>query len=122
MVGGQTLQGIVTNFKFLWYYKGQTYPSATLGAAAVIDLELFIPEEIAIAPKHPLAQNLDLPLPDANRASSEEIREIQRRDRIPGVVKRIIPFDANTFWEYWWCVPGRLLLAEDVEVMVSVLL
>ncbi|HEY9795590.1 MAG TPA: hypothetical protein V6D30_08110 [Leptolyngbyaceae cyanobacterium] len=38
---------------------------------------------------------------------------------LPGVVKRIIPLDTETSWEYWWCVPGRLLLAEDVELMMS---
>jgi hypothetical protein len=85
----------------------------------MINFDLFIPEEITIAPKHPLAQNLDLPIPDSNSASYEEIREIQQRDRIPGVVKRLIPLDAQTSWEYWWCVPDRLLLPEDVELMTS---
>lgn len=71
MVGGQTLQGIVTSFKFLWYYNGETYPIGDVGRWAVLDLDWFILEEIAIAPKHPLAQNLDLPIPNANSASPE---------------------------------------------------
>lgn len=83
----------------------------------MIDFESFISEEIAIAPPHPLAQNLDLPLPDTSSASVQEIREIQLRDRIPGVVKRIVLVDADTFWQYWWCVPGRMLLPEDVELL-----
>jgi hypothetical protein len=83
----------------------------------VIDIDSFLPEELTIAQKHPLEQNLDLPIPDPQSASVQEIREIQRRDRIPGVVKRFIFWDADTFWEYWWCVPGRILLPEDVEVL-----
>jgi hypothetical protein len=79
----------------------------------------FVSEEIAIAPRHPLSQNLDLPIPDISSASVEEIREIQQRDRIPGVVKRIIRLDAQTDWEYWWCVPGRLILPEDVTLLNS---
>src|SRR4028118_434230 len=79
----------------------------------------FIPDEIAIAPTHPLGSNLELPFPDAHNASFQEIREVQQRDHIPGVVKRLIPFDADTFWEYWWCVPDRLLLREDLELMTS---
>ncbi len=93
----------------------------------MINFDSFIPEELTIAPKHPLAQNLELLIPDATSASMEEIREIQRRVseatppelRIPGVVKRIILLDAETTWEYWWCVPGRLLLPEDVELLTS---
>ncbi len=72
-----------------------------------------------IALKHPLELNLDLPIPDPKSASVEEIWEIQQRDRIPGVVKRFIFWDADTFWEYWWCVPGRLLLPEDVQVLTG---
>ncbi len=81
----------------------------------------FIPDEIAIAPTHPLGSNLELPFPDAHNASFQEIRAIQQRDHIPGVVKRLIPFDADTFWEYWWCLHLLLLLAEDVELMTSAL-
>jgi hypothetical protein len=81
----------------------------------MIDFDSFIPDEITIAPKHPLEQNLELPIPDTQNA--EEVREVQRRDRIPGVVKRTIPLDHEVSWEYWWCVPGRLLLPEDVELM-----
>ncbi|HEY9893242.1 MAG TPA: hypothetical protein V6D37_15830 [Candidatus Sericytochromatia bacterium] len=85
----------------------------------MINFDSFIPREIAIAPIHPLAAKLELALPQPTSASFEEIREIQQRQGIPGVVKRIIPIDADTFWEYWWCVPDRLLLAEDVELMKS---
>jgi hypothetical protein len=71
------------------------------------------------APAHPLAENLELPLPNRSLASIEEIRAVQLRDRIPGVVKRIVPLDDNSFWEYWWCVPHRLLLPEDAELLQS---
>lgn len=84
-----------------------------------MEFNSLIPEEIAVAPKHPLSQNLDLPIPDISSASVEEIREIQQRNRIPGVVKRIIRLDAQTDWEYWWCVPARLLLPEDVTLLNS---
>lgn len=83
------------------------------------NLDSFIAEETTLAPEHPLFKNLDLPIPDTNSASVEEIREIQQRDRIPGIVKRIIPLDTETLWQYWWCVPGRLLLPEDVELLMS---
>lgn len=85
----------------------------------MINFDSFLSGEITSAPRHPLAENLELPLPEANNASFEEIRTIQQRDRIPGIVKRIIPLDADTFWEYWWCVPDRLLLPEDVELIKS---
>lgn len=76
----------------------------------MINFELFIPEEITLAPKHPLAQNLELAIPDLHSTSLQEFREFQQYTSFPGVVKRIIPLDADTFWEYWWCVPDRLLL------------
>jgi hypothetical protein len=85
----------------------------------VINFDSFISDEITLAPRHPLAENLELPLPEASSASVQEIRKIQQRDRIPGIVRRIIPLDASTFWEYWWCVPERLLLPEDVELIKS---
>jgi hypothetical protein len=85
----------------------------------VIRFDSWIPEEIAIAPTHPLGKNLDLSLADTDHLSAQEVLEIQQRDRVPGIVKRLIPFDAGTFWEYWWCVPDRLLLPEDVELMTS---
>jgi hypothetical protein len=85
----------------------------------VIDFDSFIPEELMIAPKHPLEQHLELPIPDTRSASVREIREIQLRSRIPGVVKRFILLDTDTFWQYWWCVPGRILLPEDVELLSS---
>jgi hypothetical protein len=85
----------------------------------VIDFESLIAQETTIAPKHPLQENLELPIPGCDSACKEEIREIQLRDRIPGVVKRIIPLDADTFWEYWWCVPCRILLPEDLELIRS---
>jgi hypothetical protein len=52
----------------------------------VLNLNSFVPNEMTIAPKHPLAANMDLPIPDGRSASKEEIRLIQRRDRIPGVI------------------------------------
>lgn len=117
----------------------------------MIDFGSFISEEIWLAPQHPLAHNLELPIFEANHSAYEEIRAIKEfvRDnvsdrapaeqlgtplvsessgsvnsapeelRIPGVVKRIIPLDNDTSWEYWWCVPGRLLLPEDVELMTD---
>lgn len=83
----------------------------------MLDLDLFISDEMRTALKHPLAKNLELPLPDFQQASLEEIHALQRRYAIPGVVKRIITLDATTSWEYWWCVPGRLLLPEDAELL-----
>ncbi len=81
------------------------------------NFDAFVPENLTLAPEHPLGQNLELPIPDPRSATIETIREIQLRDRIPGMVKRIILVDAETMWEYWWCVPGRLLLPEDVELL-----
>lgn len=86
----------------------------------MLDLDLFISDEMRTALKHPLAKNLELPLPDFQQASLEEIQALQRRYAIPGVVKRIITLDATTSWEYWWCVPGRLLLPDDVELLQRV--
>lgn len=67
--------------------------------------DLLIPESMAIAPPHPLTA-LDVPL-----------LQNSPQQRLPGVVKRIIPLDAESSWEYWWCVPSRLLLPEDVELI-----
>lgn len=83
------------------------------------DVNLFMSLEMMIAPPHPLEDNLELALPDSQHSSLAEIAEIQKRDRIPGIVKRIIPWDTSTSWEYWWCVPGRVLLPEDVELLQS---
>ena len=85
----------------------------------MINFESLIPEEITLAPKHPLAQNLELAIPDPHSGFLEEIREIQQREHIPGVVKCIIPFDLDTSWEYGWCVPNRLLLKEDIDLIVK---
>lgn len=85
----------------------------------MINFDALIPEELLLAPPHPLEQNLELSIPDHRNASVQEIREIQRREHIPGVVKRYIFLDADTFWEYWWCVPGRMLLREDVELLAG---
>jgi hypothetical protein len=49
----------------------------------VIDFDSFIPDEIMSAPEHPLAQSLELPLPNANSASSEEICQIHQSQRFP---------------------------------------
>ncbi|HEY9808764.1 MAG TPA: hypothetical protein V6D13_05435 [Halomicronema sp.] len=77
----------------------------------------FIPADKLVALKHPLAQNLEFSIPSYLEATSTEIQAIQRRESIPGIVKRIIPFDHSIFWEYWWCVPGRFLLPQDVDVL-----
>lgn len=81
--------------------------------------ELFISEEMMTAPEHPLTNQLANAAVDPLQASLVKIREKQQRDRIPGIVKRIIPIDNNTNWEYWWCVPGRLILPEDLQVLQS---
>lgn len=82
------------------------------------EADLFISLEIMNAPEHPLVKSLEL--------SGTEITDEQKRDsasapgnglRIPGIVKRIIPLDHITSWAYWWCVPGRLLLPEDVALL-----
>lgn len=83
----------------------------------MLEFNSLISEELAFAPEHPLEQNLERPLPDLRVASPEEIRAIQRRDRIPGIVRRLIPLNSTTVWEYWWCVPGRMLLPEDVDII-----
>lgn len=85
----------------------------------MLNLEGFISSDRMFAPPHPLAENLMRHLPDVQVASSEEVREIQLRDRIPGLVKRLIPLNPLTAWEYWWCVPGRILLPEDMELLNS---
>jgi len=81
--------------------------------------ELFIAEEMMAAPEHPLANQLETFVADPLQESPATIRDKQQRDRIPGIVKRIIPIDNNTNWEYWWCVPGRIILPEDLQVLQS---
>lgn len=83
------------------------------------DANSFVPLERMVAPQHPLASNLELPLNNIQHSSLAEIAAIQKRDRIPGIVKRIIPWDTATSWEYWWCIPDRVLLPEDVELLQS---
>lgn len=83
----------------------------------MLEFNSFIAEALAFAPEHPLEQNLERFLPDIRIASPEEIRAIQRRDRIPGIVRRLIPLNSTRVWEYWWCVPGRMLLPEDLEII-----
>ncbi|MCL1463365.1 hypothetical protein [Argonema galeatum] len=85
----------------------------------MLNLDGFIPNEMMLAQQHPLAENLTQLLPDAEEASTKEIWEIQLRDRIPGIIKRLIPLNPLMSWEYWWCVPDRILLPEDVEVLQS---
>lgn len=75
------------------------------------EASLFISSELMTAPEHPLIENLELSMPI--------VADGQKSNSIPGIVKRIIPLDHNTFWAYWWCVPGRLLLAEDVALLQS---
>lgn len=72
--------------------------------------ELLTPS-MASAPSHPLAAKLEASLLETTAETGQE--------RLPGVVKRIIPIDTDSSWEYWWCVPSRLLLPEDVELMQS---
>ena len=85
----------------------------------MLNLDQFIPKEMISPPDHPLAKNFERLLPNHQQASIAEIQDRQRRYAIPGIVKRIIPLDDNTAWEYWWCVPGRLLLPEDIELLQS---
>ena len=75
------------------------------------EASLFISSEMMNAPEHPLADSLEL--------SATEITDREKRDRFPGIVKRIIPLDHTTSWAYWWCVPGKLLLKEDVALLQS---
>lgn len=86
----------------------------------MINLDTFISDEILFAQAHPLMENSSLSLASFQGVtSSEEIWEIQKRDRISGLHKRISPLDYATSWEYWWCIPGRMLLPEDMEVLRS---
>ncbi|GEM_PF-1577789 len=82
-------------------------------------LDGFIPNEMMLAQQHPLTENLTRSLFDTEVVSTKEVREIQLRDRIPGLIKRLIPLNPLISWEYWWCVPGKILLPEDVEVLKS---
>ena len=74
------------------------------------EASLFISSDMMNAPFHPLADNLELSITGV---------EGQKCDYIPGIVKRIIPIDNTTSWEYWWCIPGQLLLPEDVTLLQS---
>ncbi len=69
---------------------------------------LLIPLNVMDAPEYFLADSLKLSV----------IKE-QQSNRLPGIVKRIIPIDNSTSWSYWWCVPGQLLLPEDVALLQS---
>lgn len=86
----------------------------------MLNLDTFISDEILFAQSHPLAENSKMSLASFQGVTSpEEIWEIQKRDRISGLHKRISPLDYATSWEYWWCIPGRILLPEDMEVLRS---
>lgn len=85
----------------------------------MLNLDSFIANEMLLAQPHPLAENLDKQLPHEGTVSRKEIWEIQRRDRIPGLIKRLVPLNPVIAWEYWWCVPGRMLLPEDMELLRS---
>ncbi len=79
----------------------------------------FILSDMMNAPEHPLADNLELSI-----AGDVEEQKCDRTSahtglRIPGIVKRIIPIDNTTSWDYWWCIPGQLLLPEDVALLQS---
>lgn len=83
-------------------------------------LDTFISDELLFAQPHPLAENNSLSLAAFESATSPEaVWEIQKRDRISGLHKRISPLDYAKVWEYWWCIPGRMLLPEDMEVLRS---
>ncbi len=75
------------------------------------EASLFISSELMTAPEHPLIEGLELSMP--------LVADGQKSDSIPGIVKRIIPLDHTTSWTYWWCVPGQLLLPEDVALLQS---
>ena len=77
-------------------------------SAVMNEASLFISSNMMNAPEHPLADNLELSI----------VGEVEGL-RLPGIVKRIIPIENTTFWEYWWCVPGQLLLPEDVALLQS---
>ena len=79
-------------------------------SAVMNEASLFISSDMMNAPEHPLADNLELSIAGV---------EGQKCDYIPGIVKRIIPIDNTTFWDYWWCIPGQLLLPEDVALLQS---
>ena len=79
-------------------------------SAVMNGASLFISSDTMYAPEHPLADNLELSIVGV---------EGQTCDYIPGIVKRIIPIDHTTSWEYWWCIPGQLLLPEDVALLQS---
>lgn len=85
----------------------------------MVNFDEFMPSELMQAHPHPLSENLTRHFPDAETVSIKEIREMQLRDRIPGIVKRLIPLNPLMSWEYWWCVPGMILLPEDVQVLQS---
>jgi len=86
----------------------------------MLNLDTFITDEILTAQPHPLTENIGLIFSDGEVASTRtEIWEMQRRDRIPGLMKRSIPLDYFAAWEYWWCIPGRMLLPEDRSVLRS---
>ncbi len=75
------------------------------------EASLFISSEIMDAPEHPLTDSLEL--------AATKITDGEKSNRISGIVKRIIPLDHTTSWAYWWCIPGRLLLPEDVALLQS---
>ena len=86
-------------------------------SAVMNEASLFISSNMMNAPEHPLADNLELSIVGVE--GQKCYRAPGNGLRIPGIVKRIIPIDNTTFWEYWWCVPGRLLLPEDVALLQS---
>ena len=84
----------------------------------MLNLDNFICDAVLFTQPHPLAENSSLSLASFQGVtSSEEVWEVQKRDRISGLHKRISPLDYATSWEYWWSIPGRMLLPEDMEVL-----
>ena len=88
-------------------------------SAVMNEASLFISSDMMNAPEHPLADNLELSIAGVEGQKCDRANWNGNGLRIPGIVKRIIPIDNTTSWEYWWCIPGRLLLPEDVALLQS---
>ncbi|MFB2834179.1 hypothetical protein [Floridanema evergladense] len=86
----------------------------------MLTLDTFISDELLFANPHTLVANKIPSLASFEGITSPQaVWEIQKHDRISGLHKRILPLDFTKVWEYWWCIPGRILLPEDMEVLRS---
>ncbi len=83
------------------------------------EASLFISLEMMNAPEHPLANSLELLETKIADGEYDNASAPGYGLRISGMVKRIIPLDNTTSWSYWWCIPGKLLLPEDVALLQS---